>query len=655
MPQPIIEVKSLRKKFVVGKVPIQPLRGINFSIDPGEFAVVFGPSGCGKTTLLNMLAGLDRYDSGEILIRGKELNSLNQDELAKYRRCSIGMVFQNFNLISSLTTWENVALPLTFSGISKKERKKRAEEVLEEVGLKGRANHKPSELSGGEQQKVAIARALVMNPWILLVDEPTGNLDTESGREIIALLDKLNRDYRRTILLVTHNPEHAAYAGRILHMKDGQIAREEKVPKNLRMQSDHEDINYFVPSKLKNRMRFFDLMGLAYKHFKFAKTRSFLTVLGMVIGIGAIILFVSLGFGLQKITTSSVASLDDMQTLTVTPPEGSNILLDENWVNKVKAVNNIKDVSPILDLAVSGTLENTTTGVMLKGILPDKLSLEQVEVLSGKSFSSNDSKEAIISATALKSLDLAGTNVVGQPLKISLVQDSGSAGANPGQTSNNVLKILDLTIVGAAGETLSPVIYVPLGMVKDFAGLPYSQMEIKVSDVNKIDATKKSIEDLGLEVSTISSLVKDINKAFAVIQIILGLIGGIALIVATLGIINTMTISLLERTKEIGVMKAIGISRKDVKRLFLDEATLFGIFGGVAGIVTGWLIGSGINKLVAIAMQKSGEQGALIPFITPYKFAILILVFSIFITRLAGYYPAWRADRSSPLEALRYE
>lgn len=649
MKTPVIEVKDLAKKFVVGKVPIWPLKKVNLKVDAGEFVVINGPSGCGKTTLLNMIASLDNYDSGEILIRGENIKNLKQSEVFKFRRSSIGMVFQNFNLIGSLTAKENVALPLAFAGIKKRDRYKRAMELLEMVGLKDRANHYPSELSGGQQQKVGIARALSANPWILLVDEPTGNLDSKSSLEIMSLLSDLNKKFNRTILLVTHDARFFNLADRVLSMEDGEIVAEKKVADVDRFKAEESDVKYFIPPHLGNGMRVVDVVMLAYKHFRHARTRTMLTIWGMVIGISAIILLISLGFGLQKITVSQLASMDSLQTITVVAPDKTRI--SEAQVSQIRDIANVAQVSPELSLVSTGTLGPSSTALILKGVALENLDLEQISVTAGAKFSSNSASEAIVSQTALKNFDIAdGSSMIGK--NISLVIVDQMTAADP--TIPVKTQTINAKIVGTTGEKLGPEVELPIGLLsQNFQG--YSGATVKVVDLKKINETKTAIDSLGLQTSAISDLVGQIDKAFLIIQIILGLFGSIALLVASFGIVNTMTISLLERTHEIGIMKALGITLKDIRRIFSYEAILFGVFGGALGILWGWLCGQGLNLIVLALMKQTGQTGALTPFITPYKFAILVFIFAIAIAWLAGLYPARRAAKLSPLEALRYE
>lgn len=217
----IVEAIDLKKTYILGKIPVDALRGINLKVENGEFLSILGPSGSGKSTLLNLIGALDKPTSGKLFIDGADLSKLNDNQLTDIRH-KIGFVFQFFNLIPRLTALENVELSMAIAGISREERKKRAQELLENVGLKDRINHKPAELSGGQQQRVAVARALANNPRFLLMDEPTGNVDSKTAREIITLIKTLNED-GVTIIMVTHDQNLSRIAKRTIHVMDGQI------------------------------------------------------------------------------------------------------------------------------------------------------------------------------------------------------------------------------------------------------------------------------------------------------------------------------------------------------------------------------------------------------------------------------------------------
>ena len=229
MSKPVIEIKDVSKKYGRGVSETMVLKNVNLEIHSGEYIIIFGPSGCGKSTLLNCLSGLEEPTDGKILVRGDELTNENEKSLAEYRREKIGIVFQQFNLLKGISVLENIALPQLFKGVSYKQRVHRAKHLLGLFGLEKFASHRPSELSGGQLQRVAMARSLVNSPWILLIDEPTGNLDSKSANEVMELINSLNQKSKRTIILVTHNPDYLSYPHRVIYMKDGQITREQKV------------------------------------------------------------------------------------------------------------------------------------------------------------------------------------------------------------------------------------------------------------------------------------------------------------------------------------------------------------------------------------------------------------------------------------------
>jgi putative ABC transport system ATP-binding protein len=220
-----IKLVDVCRTYHLGSTEVNALNHIDLTIDQGEFVALVGPSGSGKSTLLNLLGGLDRPTSGEINVQGIYLQQATEKELTAHRRYNVGFVFQSFNLLPTLTALENVALPLMLSGVGLTERSERAEELLKRVGLGHRLEHRPMEMSGGEQQRAAIARALVNNPKFVLADEPTGNLDSSTGADVMSLLRELNTERGVTLIIVTHNPEAAAYAGRIVHLRDGEIFR----------------------------------------------------------------------------------------------------------------------------------------------------------------------------------------------------------------------------------------------------------------------------------------------------------------------------------------------------------------------------------------------------------------------------------------------
>ena len=223
----LIRAEQVIKDFPLGKQRVRALAEGTLSVWPGEFVVVMGPSGSGKSTLLNLIGGLDRPTAGDIYVDGRNIADMDENALANYRRTMIGFIFQSFNLVGTMTARQNVEFPMVFAGTKTSLRKKRAQVLLKAVGLGHRIDHRPVELSGGEQQRVAIARSMANRPPILLGDEPTGNLDTKTGEEVLAILGKLN-ETGQTLLVVTHDPRLAGFCHRVVHMQDGRMLREEK-------------------------------------------------------------------------------------------------------------------------------------------------------------------------------------------------------------------------------------------------------------------------------------------------------------------------------------------------------------------------------------------------------------------------------------------
>jgi len=221
----VLQTRNLKKQYMLGNIPVHALQGVDLEVEKGDFVAILGPSGSGKSTLLNLLGALDKPSSGSVRIGDSDVSNLNDSELALLRR-RIGIVFQFFNLVSRLTARENVELPLSIANVPRSTRRQVAEELLDLVGLEDRMTHKPSELSGGERQRVAIARALAAKPQFLLMDEPTGNIDSKTANELMTLVKDLNAKHGMTIVMVTHDHSMAKYASRVLHLLDGQIKKE---------------------------------------------------------------------------------------------------------------------------------------------------------------------------------------------------------------------------------------------------------------------------------------------------------------------------------------------------------------------------------------------------------------------------------------------
>jgi len=644
-----IAVQGVRKDFLKGKV--QALRGVDVQVKKGEVVIIFGPSGCGKSTLLGLMAGFEPPTAGKVYLDNIDVNQLTPNQAAFLRRDNVGMVFQQFNLVQSLSAIDNVALPLILAGIKRGPADKRASQMLDSVNLSARKNHKPNQLSGGEQQRVAIARALIDAPDVLLLDEPTGNLDEANSQEILKLTQQVNK-WGTAIVMVTHNPDFLKIADRVYQMRDGQIV---KVTTNRRVAAPPEKEERDAPTKeqLKGALRFKETIRLALAHMRNKPIRTFFATLGVSLGVGAVVGLVSLGIGLQQIATDQITSFSGLVTIGVTATENSANPLDDNAAKKISEIKHIKLVSPNITLPSQVTLGETSTALVATGIKEDALNFEGVKLTAGK----NDG--AIMTRAAIKSFNIKDDNeIIGKQIKIALVEapteNAESAESALGQLQ---AKTLDITVSGVSNDEVLGVVYVPIDNIKSaIDSNVYTSINAQVDSRKNVATTRDEIGKLGYATKSVVDLINQVDRVFLIAQVIMGTIGGVALLVALLGVVNIMTIALLERTHEIGILKSFGATNRDIRRIFSTEASLLGVIGGIIGVALAWLVGLGINGLLNILMKASGgEQEKVALFILPIGFAIAMIILSYFVALLAGWFPSRHAAKLSAMEALRYE
>lgn len=381
--------------------------------------------------------------------------------------------------------------------------------------------------------------------------------------------------------------------------------------------------------------------------------RSVLTISGVVVGIGAIVFLVSIGFGLQELATSKVANLDALTLLTVNPSNKEGTILNQEVVEKFGKINGVIAVSPLLSFPsqISKVTGGDSGDTVLYGMNPDHFNLEDINAEFGsKNFSGPDAKEVIVSVASLKNLNLTDPNTaLNQELNFEVVKVDEN-----GNQKNNLNTKIKLKIVGITKEETTKYAYVPINNIKNLDGKNYNSVKIKTAKRDDMGDVRKAVESMGFPTTSVKDTVDQINSIFTIIKGVLGGFGLVALFVAAIGIFNTLTISLLERTHEIGIMKAIGGRDRDVARIFTIEASLIGLIGGFLGVATGWIMGFLINSLVNfIATSVGGTSNKL--FSTPAWFAFAVILFAFFVSTLAGIMPARRAAKLDPLEALRYE
>jgi putative ABC transport system permease protein len=465
------------------------------------------------------------------------------------------------------------------------------------------------------------------------------------------MLGKIN-SWGRTVVLVTHNPEFLQFGDRIFHMADGKIVKTvENPPRKIEKDKEEGGLKYYIASKIRSGMPFWESLRLAKNHFLSKMTRTFLTTLGVSLGVGSIVTLVSLGMGLQQITTQQLASLDTLVTINVSANENSAKPLDDTAVDKLKKINNVSLVSPSMSYPVKSTYENSTASLLLTGIDQDALGFESVNVTNGKPFVAPN--EIIISNAAAKNFDIKdASTAIGKTvdLEFYVFSTDGENGLKTKKVNSSA------KISGISNDDLVAAIYMPLSQLKVLSEqTKYNGIKVKVSDRKNVAVARNEVEAMGFSTTSVVDLIKQVDKIFYVTQIILGVIGGVALIVALISIVNIMTISLLERTHEVGTLKAIGATNKDIRRIFEYEVAFFGIAGGVTGVAGAWGFGILINYVIHLLLVSTNTGNYMNVFVTPAPFAIEMIILTLLVSMMAGWYPAKRASKLSPLEALRYE
>ena len=919
IPNTIIELRSASKTFRVKTQDVVVLKKINLEIKEG-FSIIFGPSGCGKSTLLHIILGLEPPTTGTVHFFDFNFYGFEEDERSEFRKNNIGMIYQQPNWIKSLTVLENVSFASLLLGTDKEKAKTKAREVLKMVGMIDWADYLPTELSSGQQQKVSLARALITDPKVIIADEPTGNLDYQSGIELMQLLKKLEEN-GKSIIMVTHNVGNIDFATTIVQMFDGQVVKtidvtEEKletVKKDLIKRNEvpsikyqvsgikyqtqnikHENLKHkkipntkylirntlysftqtfnfvgllityllsklftkigkpnLIPQKLfhffeKKKERTIsqvDLIDISIKNILAKKTRAAITIGGMVLGIGSIVFLVSIGYGLEKLVISRVTRLDEMRQIDAIPAVASNVKITDKSLASFKDIINVTKVLPIIGVVGKINYQNSNTDVAIYGVMSDYLKESAIKPIKGKIFTNNEinnklsenvdtkktqgevagvttqkggylekiktvnfsiepnqflrvrkepvassallgytrrvegsqegleywggkyvsddgvgeagtdekdnklgkwvkskvalweqkdcgeekdceqkkytplkddeghqvftegyfagvnikvssikypvssmepenvlglstdlieiasmegaiqqeqtktvalpqssKREAIVNKAFLSVLGIKENDSIGKKFNISFVATEGLTDENKKIISSAV----EYKILGVTPDTKTPIAYVPIIDVKQLGLNNYSQVKLVVTNEKDLAKVRRQVEVLGFKTTSVADTVSQIEALFKTLRLILGLLGVVALSVAALGMFNTLTVSLLERTHEIGMMKAIGMKSIEVHDLFLTESMIMGVFGGLGGLMFGIICGKILSLILTIFAVFKGVGFIDITYV-PFSFVFLIILLSITVGIITGIYPAHRATKISALDALRYE
>lgn len=400
-----------------------------------------------------------------------------------------------------------------------------------------------------------------------------------------------------------------------------------------------------------------DNVKLATRTFKTRKLRTFLTVLGISVGIGTTLFLVSLGYGMQKILLEKIAKSDALLTLDVTSTNTKLIKIDQKVLSDFQNIPNVEEVSPLRIFTSQLKINNTTSNVTLNTIKGSFFRLGGIELLKGKPFQADKEPSIVLSSGALISLGIDDFDeALNQTVEVALIVPKATDQERSELITENETVNLDgkFKVVGIVEDNSESLGYIPSGWTSNLAVDSYDEVKIKISNQGYLESVRNDIIEKGFTVLALTDTVDQANKIFSIVQFILALFGIVALIVSAIGMFNTMTIALLERTNEIGIMKAIGASNREIKFLFLTEAIIIGVSGGVGGVAIGFIgtrvVNSGFNIL---AKSLGGEPINI--FYTPFWFIAFVLIFSTFIGLITGVYPASRASRLNPLDALRYK
>ncbi|KKO70633.1 MacB family efflux pump subunit [Kerstersia gyiorum] len=657
----LLELQDVWREFNAGEETVAALRGVSLRIEAGEMLAIVGASGSGKSTLMNVLGCLDRPSRGSYCVDGRDTRQMDADELAALRRERFGFIFQRYHLLPALDALANVEIPAVYAGASGAQRSARAAALLQRLGMGDRLSHRPAQLSGGQQQRVSIARALMNGGEVILADEPTGALDTHSGREVMDILKALNAA-GHTVIIVTHDMGVAAHARRIIEISDGAIVADRKteavqdaeaVPQVAAVAAPQGQ-DGLLPAQAPRRQgagwltRFAEALRMALVSLNAHRLRAALTMLGIVIGIAAVVSVVALGQGTRDKVLSDINAMGT-DTIQIFPGQGFGderageirtlVGADaEALAGQLYADSVTPDVSQTVGLRYGNVARlGVAAGVGDQYFRVNGLALQAGRIFDGESIRTM-AQEAVIDANTRREL-FGDEDPLGKTLFL-------------GQLPVRVIGIVaegDSVFNGMGGENLRVWIPYTAAMARLTGSQSLRSITVRVDDAFAVEDAERQIvafleQRHGVRdffTFNMDSIRQTVERTTRALTLLISTIALISLVVGGIGVMNIMLVSVTERTREIGVRMAVGARRADIMRQFLIEAVLVCLLGGLAGI----LLSLGLGELVrraGIGLEMIYSVPAML---TAFASATAIGV-------VFGFLPARNASRLDPVEAL---
>ncbi|MFL1546447.1 MULTISPECIES: MacB family efflux pump subunit [Pseudomonas] len=649
MTQALLELKGITRTFMAGEREFIALKGIDLTIHAGEMVAIIGASGSGKSTLMNILGGLDYATAGSYKINGIETRSLGDEQLAELRRDYFGFIFQRYHLLAHLSALHNVEMPAIYAGTPETQRHSRARELLTRLGLAGHTTHRPSQLSGGQQQRVSIARALMNGGEVILADEPTGALDTHSGKEVMRILAELHAA-GHTVIIVTHDPKVAANAQRIVEVCDGEIVSD-KANDSVGLELPSEAP---IESKRSGARRLVASLGLFKEAFNMAwvalishRMRTLLTMLGIVIGITSVVSISAIGEGAKRYVLKDIQAIgsNTIDIFSGTSFGDSRASAIETLMpSDVEALNQlyyVDSATPVVGRNLLLRFGNIDVDAQVNGVSDRYFTVKGLKLEAGIAFSESDARRqaqvVVIDHNTRHRLFGPNVDPLGQVILVGNLPCTVIGVTADNKNMFAASKALNVWVPyeTAAGRLLGQRHLDSITVrIKD--GQPSKVVE---DNVNKLMLQRHGTKDFFT--NNLDSIMQTVQKTSRSLALLLSLIAVISLLVGGIGVMNIMLVSVTERTREIGIRMAVGARQSDIRQQFLVEAVMVCLIGGMIGISLSFAIGY-LFSLFVKEWEMVFSLGSIVT-----AFACSTMIGIVF-----GFVPARNAARLDPIEAL---